>query len=521
MADHEWTLTARSALHARQRPDHVAVICEQRQVTYADLHRESNRTAHTLLAQGLRRGARVGFLGRESEFYLDVGFGCAKSRTVLVPINWRLTPDEVEHILNDSGAEMLFVEREFRPLAERLLPRLPNLRLVVTVDTDNHPGGGVLIWKDGSPDTDLDLGADPEDPVAQLYTSGTTGLPKGVVLANRTFFAFITASVDAGVDWVDWRPEDRGLTCFTCLHTAGYVWFMHAFHVGSTTVIMRTFVADEAARIIERHAITTLWAAPAMLRMLLTERGVTPRTFRSLRKVVYSGSPIDSELLSTCMEKLGCEMAQGYSSAEAGGFLTCLPPEDHIPQSAVLGSAGRVWPGIDLKIIDDAGRERPVGEAGRVTVRSPARFIEYWNQPEATAEALVDGWLYMGDMGYVDENGYLFLLDRVNDTINVAGQNIYPVEVENALQLHPAVAEVAVYGVPDPHWGEAIRSAVVLEPGRTATPRDFMTFLRGRIANFKIPTGYHIVESLPRNPTGKVLRRVLRDQQTADPTGTR
>jgi acyl-CoA synthetase (AMP-forming)/AMP-acid ligase II len=508
----ENTLASRAAFHAARRPDHVAVICEDRALTYGELHRESNRTAHALLAAGLGAAARVGYLGQESEHYYDIALGCAKSGAVLVPVNWRLTPGEVEHILGDSQAELLFVERDFLAAVERLRPSLPKLRYIVVTDTDTHVAGGLLDWKAGLPDTDLPAVTGFDDAVAQLYTSGTTGLPKGVVLAQRTFFTFIADMRRHDVDWIDWRPDDRGLSCFPGLHTSGFGWFMHSFNAGATTVIMRRFVADEAARLIEHHAITTLWAAPAMLRMMLTERGTTRATFKSLRKVVYSGSPIDRELLLTCLDTLGCELAQGYSSAEAGSFVTCLAPSDHTPDSNVLGSAGRVCPGNEVRILGDEGETLPAGRTGRVVVSSPARFLEYWQLPEAGAQAVVDGWLYMGDMGYLDENGYLFLVDRVNDTIIVAGQNIYPTEVENALREHAAVADVAVYGIPDEHWGEAVRAAVVLHPDASAVPRDFLRFLNGRLAGFKIPTGYEIVPDLPRNPTGKVLRRVLQER---------
>jgi acyl-CoA synthetase (AMP-forming)/AMP-acid ligase II len=510
------TLGARAAEHARQRPDSVAVICEDRALTYARLHRESNRTAHALLAAGLRKGARVGYLGRESEHYYDIALGCAKSGIVLVPVNWRLTPREVDHVLRDSQAELLFVEGDQLSTVDRLRSRLPRLRAVVRLDTIDDPVGGLLAWKAGQPDTEPVVEVGYEDPVAQLYTSGTTGLPKGVVLAHRTFFTLIPDMRRAGVDWIDWGPRDRGLSCFPGLHTAGYGWFMHSFTVGATTVVMRQFLADEAARLIERHRITMLWAAPAMLRMLITEPGVTRETFGTLRKVIYSGSPIARELLLRCIDLLACDLAQGYSSAEAGSFVTCLPPADHTAGSTVLGSAGLPCPGNEVRILDPAGRPLPAGEVGLVAVRAPGHFVGYWRRDEATAQALVDGWLHMGDLGYLDERGYLFLLDRVNDTIIVAGQNIYPVEVEAVLREHPSIAEVAVFGVPDERWGEAVRAAVVLRAGaETVPPREFVTFLRGKLADFKIPTGYRTVASLPRNPTGKVLRRELRAAHTA------
>jgi len=510
MRDH--TLAARSALHARLRPDHVAVICEDREVSYGELHRWSNATAHALLAAGLARGARVAYLGRDSEHYYDLALGCAKSGVVLVPINWRLTGGEIDHILRDSGAEFLFCEREFAATAERVAPELAGLRAVLPMDTDRDRAATFRAWKAGAPEHDPQVAIGPDDPVIQIYTSGTTGLPKGAVLANRAYFTFIDTMTRHGVDWIDWRPDDRTLVAFPGMHVAGMSWFMHGFTVGVTNVIVRVFVPDEAVRLIERLGITTTFVAPAMLKMMLAERGVTSARFRSLRKVVYGASPISQALLQQCLEVIGCEFAQMYSSTETGSVAACLPPAMHVPGSPLLRAAGRACPGTELKVVDPDGDPVPAGEPGQVCVRLEAGFLGYWNRPEATASALVDGWIHMGDIGYLDADGYLYLCDRVNDTIIVAGQNIYPAEVENALADHPAVAEVAVVGVPDERWGEIVQACVVFERGRRASGRQLMLFLRGRLADYKIPTRYEFVDGLPRNSTGKVLRRVLRER---------
>jgi fatty-acyl-CoA synthase len=510
---HAQTIAARSALHARTRPDAIAVIFEGREVTYAQLHRESNRTAHALRSAGLVRGARVAYLGRESENYYDIALACAKSGTVLVPVNWRLTPGEVDHVLRDSGAQLLFVERDFLRVAERVRGDLDSLRVVVEMDSDSDRAGGFAAWKAAQPETDLDSGTTTEDPVAQMYTSGTTGLPKGVVLAHRTFFTFIENMTSHGTDWIDWLPDDRSLSAFPGLHAGGYAWFMHCFNVGATSVVMRAFVAEEAVKLIEGLGVTTVWAAPAMLQMMLDEPAVSRDTFRSLRKIVYGGAPIDHDLMLRSVEGFGCELVQAYASAETGSFVTCLTAAEHVAGNPKLASAGRVCPGNEVRVVDpDSGEVLPAGEVGQIWLRSPARFLGYWQRPEATAEMMVDGWLRMGDAGYLDPDGYLFLRDRINDTIIVAGQNIYPVEVENAVREHPAVADVAVFGVPHPRWGEAVHAAVVLRSGQGVTPRELMVFLRGRLAGFKIPTGYSFVGALPRNPTGKVLRRVLREE---------
>ncbi|HEX4725789.1 MAG TPA: long-chain-fatty-acid--CoA ligase [Pseudonocardiaceae bacterium] len=512
------TVHTRLAWHAKRRPDHVAIRCEDREVTYAALHRESNQAAHALLAAGLRPGTRVAYLGRESEHYYAIALACAKAAVVLVPINWRLTSREVDHVLRDSGAELMFVENELRSIVDRVRSDLPWLRTVISMDSaEGRRGVGFLAWKATYPVTNLEPGTGPGDPFLQMYTSGTTGLPKGVVLAHRTYFTFAVNMTLAGLDWIDWRPDDVQLVSFPGLHSGGMAWFMFGIVAGATNVVMRMFVAEEAVRLIAKHGVTNTFAAPAMLQMMLDEPAAGPDGFRSLRKVVYGGAPMPTKLMRRFVDEFGCELAQMYASAETGSVVTCLPPAEHVPGTPRAGSAGRACPGNRVRIVDQDGKSLPPGEIGQIVVYSPAHFLAYWGNQEATEAVLKDDWLHMPDAGYLDEDGYLFVCDRINDMIIVAGQNIYPVEVENAIYAaHPAVAEVAVVGVSDERWGENVKAVVVLRAGQSATPRELMAALRGRIANFKIPTQWKFATSLPRNPTGKVLRRVLRDPIRSD-----
>ncbi|MEV0600175.1 long-chain-fatty-acid--CoA ligase [Streptomyces sp. NPDC050315] len=505
------TLDAVTARRAAEHPGRPAILCEGRGVTYGELHRESNRTAHALRAAGLGPGSRVAYLGKESEHFYETALACAKTGAVLVPVNWRLTRDEIAHILRDSDTELLFVERERLVVAEQLAAELPRLRGVVPLDTAEDRRAGFLAWKAGHPADHVATEAGPDDAVAQIYTSGTTGLPKGVVLAHRSFFNVDEAVRQHGCDWVEWQPGDRCLVGMPGFHIGGLSYAMQGFVAGATMVSMPMFVPGDVLRQIGELGITHGLVTPAMLQMLLDEPGATFAAFRSLRKLVYGGAPISDALLRRCLATMGCEFVQIYGSTETGNFAACLPPADHVPDSPRLRAAGRAYPGIELKVTDEGGTALPPGAVGEVWVRSPARMLGYHGQPAATRETVRDGWVRMGDAGRLDADGYLFLCDRINDTIIVGGENVYPTEIENALADHPAVAEAAVVGGPHERWGEAAHAYVVLRAGQQATPRELLRFLRGRLADFKIPTAYAFLDELPRNPNGKVLRRALRD----------
>lgn len=510
------TLDARLALHASNQPEQTAILHEGNRTSYAQLHRESSRGARALRTGGLGKGSRIAYLGKESESYYELLFACAKSGVVLVPINWRLAADEVEYILRDSSAELLFVEQEFLPVAQQLLPELPDLRKLVLLDCADPAGPTFAEWKESGVEAAEPSGSHTDDPIVQMYTSGTTGYPKGVVLAHRTFFAVRGLLDEHGLDWIDFKPGDRSLIGISGSHIGGIWWATQGFNAGITNVIVRSFTSKEVLDLFRSCGITTACMVPAMLLMLLAEPGASSEDFATLRKTVYGGSPISESLLQRCIDTLKCDLAQIYGLTETGNTAVCLPPQDHVPGSPRLRAAGRPYPGVELKIIDEGGNPVEPGVIGEVCIKTPAHMLEYWRLPEATARTLIDGWVHTGDAGYLDEDGYLFIQDRIKEMIIRSGENIYPAEVENAISAHPAVLDVAVVGVPDERWGEAVQAFIARRPGASVAPHEIRAFLRGRIADFKIPTKYEFVDEVPRNPSGKILRRVLRERFWAE-----
>ena len=502
------TLADIPRIHARERPSVIAQIFEERETTYDAFDRHVNQVAQGLLAAGCRPQSRIAYLGRNSDHYFELLFGAIKARVVLVGVNWRLALPEMSWIINDAGCEMIFLGPEYRELIPGLRAACPCLREAVLMEGEAPGSLSFEAWRNAQPATDPMLAIAPEDDMLQLYTSGTTGHPKGVQLTHGNYLTLFNAAAQTGL--MDAEPGDPGLVCMPVFHVAGTNIGLLSLAQGGTGIVMRDVDPGRILELIPRYRVKHLFVVPAVLLFMLQHPAAASTDFSTVKRFSYGASPIAEDLLRKGQAVLQCPFIQLYGLTETTGAGTYLPPEAHAPERGKLRSCGLPWPGIEIRVIDTAGTPLPAGEVGEIVIRSGVVMKGYWNRAEATAEAVRDDWFYTGDAGYFDADGYLFIHDRLKDMIVSGGENIYPAEVENAVFGHPAVADVAVIGVPDEKWGEAVKAVVVLKPGATATAEEIMAYARERIAGYKTPRSVDFIAALPRNPSGKVLRRELR-----------
>ena len=502
------TLAAVVRTHARDRPEQPAITYEGRTLSYGDLDERSSRVARALLASGVRAGDRVAFLDKNTPEFFEVQFGAAKIGAVTVAVNWRLAPPEIAFILNDARVPMLVVGEEFVPAIESCRDDLEALRCAFTVGPDYERWIGV------QPPDDPGHRAAPEDVGVQFYTSGTTGLPKGVMLTNRSLFGLMESVRD------EWQLDEHSVSmvAMPLFHVAGAGWALCGLTLGAHNVLLRDVDLALILDDLQRYHVTHTVFVPAVLQFLLVTPGIEEADFSALRHVIYGASPISEDVLVRSIERFGCDFSQAYGLTETNGAVVVLPPADHEPHGPNahrLRAAGLPLPGTELRVVDDRGEPLPPGEVGEVWIRSGQNMVGYWKRPEETASTLMrDGWLRTGDAGYLDDDGYLYIHDRVKDMIVTGGENVYPAEIESVLMAHPAVADAAVIGVPDDRWGETVKAVVVRAPGDEGdalTEATLVTFCRERLAHYKCPTSVDWVAALPRNPSGKILKRELRE----------
>ena len=495
------TLPHLATAHVGDYGSKLAVVCGLEQLSYAELERRANRVGNGLLDICGPR-ARAAYLDRNRPEFVELLLGSSKAGVVLVPLNSRLAAPEIAHILRDAGAQALFVGPEHVALVAAIRSELPELQHVFVFGQD------YAEWRDASPSTPVPGASAPGDTCLQMYTSGTTGLPKGVELAHDAVTRQIQACASA---WDAWARADVLLVGLPLFHIAGNGALMIALDRGMTIVLLEEFTPAGMLEAIERHRVTVMVVVPAIIQALVAVP--TAADLRSLRVIVYGAAPISPRVLADALSMFPTtRFHQIYGLTETSGPFTDLGPAEHLdPAAPYVASCGRPMPGTEVRILLDDGRPAPAGGIGEVVCRSPSMMKGYWRQEEATGRAIKAGWFHTGDIGYVDADGYLFLCDRKNDMIISGGENIYPAEVEAVLSLHPDVEDVAVIGVPDERWGEVPKALVVARAAAHPDPDDVLAFARDRLAGFKVPKTVEIRGPLPRNPTGKVLRRLLRE----------
>jgi acyl-CoA synthetase (AMP-forming)/AMP-acid ligase II len=478
-----------------------------RTLSYAQLTDTVARVAGGLISLGARPGDRVALLMHNSIAYVASFLGASAAGLVTVPLNVRLLGRDYQHMLTDSGSRILITTSEF---VERLpeLAAAPGLTLIVA---DGAGSGYPVLDQLGGQPLGEPLAREPSAAASLMYTSGTTGLPKAVVLSDRSW----TAIADRAISVLHMADGEVTLHAAPLTHGAGFL-LLPTLMLGGHNVVCQSFAGDAALRVLEDYRITGTFLVPSMIRMLLDAMPAGWPVPPALRRVYYAGSPIDPATFREATEVFDGRLVQSFAQMESPMFFTVLDSDDHHRavrdvNSPLARSAGRVLPGVELRIVEDDGNEAGPGRPGEILARAPQTMNGYWNRPEATAQALADGWLHTGDVGYLDEGGYLYIVDRKKDMIVTGGSNVYAGEVEAVLLELPQVKDAAVIGTPHRIWGEAV-TAVLVPTGPDRDAATVIAACRGRLAGYRVPKRVEWVDSLPRNAYGKVLKQQLRER---------
>ena len=496
----------------RHGPGRVATVSGGRRRTWSDLADRAARLAAVLQRHGMARGDRVGMLGVNTDAYMDYMLGVWWGGGALNPINIRWSPAEVAFSLDDCQTEILLVDDQYASWGPELRERSKCLRVLIHAGDGPTPDGmlgleEILAGADSVPCADSGGG----DLAGVFYTGGTTGFPKGVMLSHDALlFNAVSNLLELG-----YASDEVILAIAPMFHQAGMCIVIRALVRGCPTVFCKTFDPGLVLSLIQAERASFTLLVPTMIQRLLEHPGLAEYDLTSLRRVLYGASPIGEGLLRLALSRLpGIQLFQGYGMTETGGPYTLLPPECHVVhehgESPRLRSAGRpVW-GYDLRILGPDGAEAPCREVGEIVTRSEGLMQGYWGRPAETKAALRDGWMYSGDAGFVDEEGFLFIVDRLKDMIVTGGENVYSAEVESALSRHPAVSGCAVIGIPDQRWGEAVHAVIVPRDGDEVTIDGLRAHCREFIAGYKCPVSFELRDSLPLSAAGKLLKHVLR-----------
>lgn len=501
------TLADITRTHRAERPNQLAMRfnTDGREWTYEQLDAESCCCANALQAAGIGEGSRIAYLAKNEPEYFTFLYGGAKLGAVSVAVNWRLAPPEMEYIINHSEAGILLVGDDFLGHLQQM--NLDLDQVVVLGDPGDTGYPTYDQWIAGHSADDVVVNIDPQDTCYQLYTSGTTGLPKGVETTHYNMISMM----EEGLGVLEYSPDSVNLCCMPLFHISGSGWGVIGQFNGCATILLREVDLPEILDVVERDRVTHSVFVPAVLQFLSGVPGVLDRDFSSLERVVYGASPITESVLTTAMDIFGRNFYQVYGLTETTGGITRLDPEDHDPggpRAELLRSCGKPT-GHDIHIVGDDGELLSDGEVGEIWIRGPQVMKGYWRNADATEESITDdGWFKSGDAGYM-KDGYLYIHDRVKDMIISGGENIYPAEIENVLMKHDQIADAAVIGVPSDRWGETVK-AIITRTDDSLTEEDVISYCRQHLAGYKCPTSIDWMDAIPRNPSGKILKVELR-----------
>jgi acyl-CoA synthetase (AMP-forming)/AMP-acid ligase II len=491
-------------LFAASHPDRTALIFKDWRWSYATMDRACDAMVTVLRAAGAVAGSRIAYIGKNNDLFFITLIGAFRAGLVLVPVNWRNTAPETRYVLDDSAAVLILADQEFLPM---LAEANESNRPVIVVD---EPGETGLRARIATAEPAPREAPDARAAALQLYTSGTTGKPKGVITTQYAFGAARHVEIVSKA-FDDWTDDEILLSPLPSFHVGGMSWVMTGISRGQTVVLTADLAPASILDLLLSHSITRIFIVPTLVRAVIEEMNARGIRAPSLRGIHYGAASMDAALLERSVDNLGCRFLQYYGMTEATGTITILDPGDHdLSRAHLLRSVGRALPGFKLEIRGPDKQVLRTGQPGEIWVTGPTMLVEYWNRPDATAEALEDGWYRSGDGGMLDNEGFLFLTDRIKDMIVSGGENVYPAEVESVLREHPAILDCGVFGLPHEKWGEGVTAAIELRPGKSVTADEIIAYARKSLAAYKIPRRIEIGVTLPRTASGKVQRGALR-----------
>lgn len=501
-------------------PDKEVFVYGERRVTFSGFNARVNRLIHLLQSLGIKRGDSIGILSWNCLECTEITGAAMKGSFIVVPFNPRLQANELDYIINDSQVKVLFVGKELIGPVLSIKERLSEVRHYVSLEEKVE----AMDWYDeiieGLPDTEPEVDVYEDDPFIIFYTSGTTGVPRGALYTHyKKLEEARTKAILAGL-----RHDNRHVMILPLFHIGGWSHFWAFFMIGATNIIMpnRSFDPVATLKTIEAEKATDLQIVPTQLASFLSLPDIERYDLSTLKQIWYAASPMPLELLKKGMQRFGPVFGQGYGQSESGPDIAILPEEAHKviyegeEEQKVLSSCGQPCLWVHARIVDEKGNDVEPYVVGEIIVQSKSVMVGYWNKPEYTKETIIDGWLHTGDMAYYDERGYMYIVDRKKDMIISGGENVYPREVEEILYRHPSVLEAAVIGVPDDRWVERVHAVIVPKEGVKISPGEIIDFCRQHIAKYKAPRSVEFVQSLPKNPQGKILKRELRQRYKKD-----